>query len=117
MVLNQMNVPVGQITAQHLEFARNCAAGFNHLYEKVLVEPETILCLSKPLKMLILPASAKRIMSLTDPGKKMSKSPPNPKSRILITDSREEIFKKINGSLTDCEDGITYDPATRPGFI
>ncbi|KAF2195840.1 hypothetical protein K469DRAFT_758822 [Zopfia rhizophila CBS 207.26] len=59
MVLNQINVPVGQITAQHLEFARNFAAGFNHLYEKVLVEPETILCVSKPLKMLILPAAAK----------------------------------------------------------
>jgi tryptophanyl-tRNA synthetase len=55
-------------------------------------------------------------MSLTDPGKKMSKSALNPKSRILITDSREEIFKKINGSLTDSEDGITYDPATRPGL-
>jgi len=71
---------------------------------------------AKPLRMLILPASAKRIMSLTDPEKKMSKSAPNPKSRILITDSREEIFKKINGSLTDSEDGITYDPATRPGL-
>lgn len=71
---------------------------------------------TKPLKMLILPASAKRIMSLTDPGKKMSKSSPNPKSRILITDSREEIFKKISGSLTDSEDGVTYDPATRPGL-
>ncbi len=69
-----------------------------------------------PLKILILPAPAKRIMSLTDPGKKMSKSAPNPKSRILITDSREEIFKKIHGSLTDSEDGITYDPATRPGL-
>ena len=46
----------------------------------------------------------------------MSKSALNPKSRILITDSREEIFKKINGSLTDSEDGITYDPATRPGL-
>jgi len=55
-------------------------------------------------------------MSLTDPGKKMSKSALNPKSRILITDSSEEIFKKINGSLTDSEDGITYDPATRPGL-
>src|SRR5579871_4923942 len=55
-------------------------------------------------------------MSLTDPRKKMSKSTPNPKSRILITDSRDEIFKKINGSLTDSEDGITYDPATRPGL-
>ena len=66
--------------------------------------------------MLTLPASAKRIMSLTDPKKKMSKSALNPKSRILITDSHEEIFKKINGSLTDSEDGITYDPATRPGL-
>lgn len=71
---------------------------------------------AEPLKVLIPSAPAKRVMSLTDPGKKMSKSAQNPKSRILITDSREEIFKKINGALTDSEDGITYDPVARPGL-
>lgn len=55
-------------------------------------------------------------MSLTDPTKKMSKSDRSPKSRILITDSRQTIFDKINGAVTDSEDGITYDRERRPGW-
>jgi hypothetical protein len=55
-------------------------------------------------------------MSLTDPTKKMSKSDPSSKSRILITDTRQTIFDKINGAVTDSEDGITYDPERRPGW-
>lgn len=54
-------------------------------------------------------------MSLKDPTKKMSKSEANPMSRILITDSREEIHDKIKCALTDSIDGITYDPQGRPG--
>lgn len=46
----------------------------------------------------------------------MSKSAPNPKSRILITDSSDTIAKKINSALTDSTDGITYDPIARPGL-
>ena len=46
---------------------------------------------------------------------KMSKSHPDPKSRILITDSEEEIKAKVKEALTDSERGITYDPIGRPG--
>lgn len=60
-------------------------------------------------------APARRIMSLTDPTKKMSKSDPNPKSRILITDSEETIRQKFRTALTDSQDGISYDPERRPG--
>jgi tryptophanyl-tRNA synthetase len=87
-----------------LEFARNCAAGFNHVYGKILVEPETIL------------SPAKRVMSLQQPSKKMSKSDANPKSRIMITDSRDEIARKIKSAVTDSEEGITYEPEARPGI-
>jgi tryptophanyl-tRNA synthetase len=39
------HVPVGHDQSQHLEFARECAAGFNHLAgSKILVQPETLLC-------------------------------------------------------------------------
>ena len=54
-------------------------------------------------------------MSLTDPTKKMSKSDADPASRILITDSKVEIRKKINGARTDSIQGISYDREVRPG--
>ena len=54
-------------------------------------------------------------MSLTEPTKKMSKSDPKPKSRILITDSREEIYGKLKTALTDSIEGVSYDRETRPG--
>lgn len=65
--------------------------------------------------MITLAAPAKRIMSLTYPTQKMSKSHPDPKSRILITDSHSTISKKINFALTDSVIGVTYDPVNRPG--
>jgi tryptophanyl-tRNA synthetase len=55
-------------------------------------------------------------MSLTNPEKKMSKSDPNPKSRILLTDSQEDIRKKVNAALTDSLEGGTFDFARRPGW-
>ena len=58
---------------------------------------------------------AKRVMSLTEPTKKMSKSDPKPKSRILITDSREDIHGKLKTALTDSIEGVSYDRETRPG--
>lgn len=54
-------------------------------------------------------------MSLKRPTQKMSKSDPDPKSRILITDSPEEIYAKVKGAVTDSEAGITFDPEKRPG--
>jgi tryptophanyl-tRNA synthetase len=45
----------------------------------------------------------------------MSKSAPNPASRILITDSPEIIAKRIKGAVTDSDRSITYDPVARRG--
>jgi tryptophanyl-tRNA synthetase len=61
-------------------------------------------------------ARAKRIMSLTAPEKKMSKSDPNPKSRILVTDSASDIKKKVNAALTDSIDSGEFDFDARPGW-
>jgi len=104
LVHRATHVPVGEDQAQHLEFARNCAAGFNSVYGRIFVEPETVL------------SPAKRIMSLTNPTKKMSKSDTNEKSRIVITDDSTIIKKKINKAVTDSEDVITFDPQNRPGL-
>lgn len=54
-------------------------------------------------------------MSLLDPHSKMSKSNPNPKSRILVTDEPEDIGKKIMAAVTDSFSGVSYDPIDRPG--
>ena len=99
-------VPVGEDQSQHIEFARSLARSFNAHYgngENILIEP----------KPLISPA--KRIMSLRDPTKKMSKSHADPKSRILITDTEEEVRAKLKSAVTDNEDGISFDPVKRPG--
>lgn len=106
LVHRATHVPVGEDQAQHLEFARECATSFNHHMaagKDILVPPQTIV------------SPAKRIMSLTRPESKMSKSDSNPKSRILITDSREAIFSKVKGAVTDSIEGISYEPTTRPG--
>jgi tryptophanyl-tRNA synthetase len=57
-------------------------------------------------------------MSLKDPSKKMSKSDTSWHSRIVLTDSVQDIHKKVKAALTDSIEtsGITYDPANRPGI-
>lgn len=115
LVHRATHVPVGEDQRQHLEFARECAAGFNHTYggagsggskrpRNILVPPETIV------------SPARRVMSLTDPTKKMSKSDANAASRVLITDSETDIRKKIMRAVTDSQSGfVSYDPEARPG--
>lgn len=103
LLYNTTRVPVGEDQAQHLEFTRELAIGFNHLYGPLLTVPETLL------------SPAKRVMSLAEPTKKMSKSDPKPKSRILITDSRKTIHDKLRSALTDSIEGVSYNRETRPG--
>lgn len=45
----------------------------------------------------------------------MSKSAPNPASRILVTDTPEQIRKKIKGAVTDTDRSVTFDPVERRG--
>ncbi|EON66508.1 tryptophanyl-tRNA synthetase [Coniosporium apollinis CBS 100218] len=103
LVHRATHVPVGHDQAQHLEFARKCARTFNHRYGTIFQLPETIL------------SPAKRVMSLTQPHLKMSKSHQDPRSRILISDSTEEIAQKVKTALTDSNSGVSYDPVKRPG--
>lgn len=44
LVHRATHVPVGHDQSQHLEFSRECANGFNHVYGKILTAPETLLC-------------------------------------------------------------------------
>jgi len=45
----------------------------------------------------------------------MSKSAPDVRSRILLTDTPSQIQAKIRGAVTDSTPSITYDPVNRPG--
>lgn len=106
LVHGTTHVPVGHDQAQHLEFARELANGFNHVFgqgQEVLTPPETLI------------SPAKRVMALTEPTKKMSKSNANPKSKILLTDTEAEIKGKLKSAVTDSFEGITYEPERRPG--
>jgi tryptophanyl-tRNA synthetase len=106
MMKRATHVPVGADQTQHLEFVRECATNFNHTYspsKPILPHPETLI------------SPAKRIMSLSDPSVKMSKSHPNPDSRILITDSPSIIKRKITKAVTDSINSVSYDPVNRPG--
>lgn len=60
-------------------------------------------------------ATHPRIQSLRIPNTKMSKSSPNPNSKILLTDTAKEIHIKIKSAITDSLPGVTYDPILRPG--
>ncbi|MCY0869876.1 MAG: tryptophan--tRNA ligase, partial [Firmicutes bacterium] len=57
-----------------------------------------------------------RIMSLDDPTKKMSKSNPNPASRIELLDAPDEIVKKCSRAVTDSGREVRFDPIGKPAI-
>lgn len=87
LIYNADRVPVGEDQVQHVEITRAIARRFNSRFGQTFPEPEPIL------------TNAKRIMSLQDPAKKMSKSIPG--SYIGLLDSPEEIKTKIQRAVTD----------------
>lgn len=98
-------VPVGDDQRQHIEYTRDLAQRFNALYkQRVFTIPEG----------LIRQVGA-RIMSLEDPTKKMSKSDPNPASRINLLDDPKTIRQKIARATTDSERLVVFDE-NRPGI-
>lgn len=54
-------------------------------------------------------------MSLKNPHAKMSKSDPDIRSRILISDTPEDIQLKIRLALTDSTPEVYFDESGRPG--
>ena len=53
-------------------------------------------------------------MSLRNASKKMSKSDPDARSRILLTDTADEVQLKFRAAKTDATTQLTYDPRGRP---
>lgn len=65
--------------------------------------------------LFIYTGEVHRVMSLRNPLQKMSKSDNQEVSRINLTDSPDEIRKKIRKAVTDSTSRITYEPIDRPG--
>jgi tryptophanyl-tRNA synthetase len=97
-------VPVGEDQKQHLELTRNLAERFNNKYNDIFTIPE--------VKIAKVGA---RIMSLSEPTKKMSKSSPNPKSYVSMLDDEKQITKKIKSAVTDSDNEVRFDVANKPG--
>ena len=84
-------VPVGGDQKQHVELTRDIAERMNNLYGKdTFVMPEPYI-----------PQVGARIMSLTDPTSKMSKSNPDLNHAIYLTDTDDQIVKKLKRAVTD----------------
>lgn len=90
-------VPIGADQKQHLELARNIADRFHSLYGPTFTMPEPYIG-----------KLGSRIMSLQDPGRKMSKSDPKPKAAISILDAPEVVMKKCRSAVTDSEASVRY---------
>lgn len=54
-------------------------------------------------------------MSLQSPTDKMSKSDPNSKATVFLTDSTDEIVRKIKAAVTDAGTDVAYDWDDKPG--
>ena len=96
-------VPVGEDQVQHVELTRDLVNRFNNRYGEVLTLPK--------YEMRKVGA---RIMSLSDPSKKMSKS--DPKGDIFLKDDLSVIRKKIMSAVTDSGSEVKYDIENKPGI-
>jgi tryptophanyl-tRNA synthetase len=97
-------VPVGIDQKQHLELARDIAQRFNSIYGDVFAVPE-----------IYLGKVGRKIMSLQDPTKKMSKSDENPNGSIYLMDDPDTIIRKFKRAVTDSEGCVRYSE-DQPGI-
>jgi len=105
LVYNADLVPVGDDQRQHLELTRDLAIRFNHQYSDTFTVPKAYI-----------PEMGARIMSLTDPTSKMSKSSENPKSYIALLDPPDVVKSKFKKAVTDSGTEIRYDPEGSPAI-
>lgn len=105
LIYNPDFVPIGEDQKQHLELARTIAERLKRDYKTNFKLAEGII-----------PPVGARIMSLTDPTKKMSKSDKGTKATIYLHDDPEVAYKKIMKSVTDNENKV-YISEDKPGVL
>lgn len=97
-------VPVGEDQKQHVELCRNIVQRFNGLYGEVFKMPEPYI-----------PKAGARVMGLTTPDSKMSKSTPD--GCVFLMEKPEDIARKFKRAITDSdtENCIRFDTENKPG--
>jgi tryptophanyl-tRNA synthetase len=99
-------VPVGGDQKQHVELCRDVAERFNGVYGEVFKIPEPYI-----------PKVGARIMSLTTPTSKMSKSDHDQNGCVYLMEKPEDIARKFKKAVTDSdtEHCVRYAPEEKPG--
>ena len=99
-------VPVGGDQKQHVELCRDVAERFNGVYGDVFKIPEPYI-----------PKVGARIMSLTTPTSKMSKSDHDQNGCVYLMEKPEDIARKFKKAVTDSdtERCVRYAPEEKPG--
>ena len=99
-------VPVGEDQKQHVELTHTIARRFNGIYGDVFKIPEPFI-----------PKVGARVMSLTNPLAKMSKSENEDTGRVLLMDDPAFIMKQFKRAITDSdtENCVRYDKENKPG--
>jgi tryptophanyl-tRNA synthetase len=97
-------VPVGHDQKQHLELTRDLAIRFNRDYGETFRVPDAYI-----------PKVGAKIMSLSNPLKKMSKSDDDTNSRIMLMDDADTVVRKFKRAVTDSGTEIRFD-ASRPAI-
>lgn len=97
-------VPVGEDQRQHLELTRDLAIRFNRDYSDTFRVPEPYI-----------PKVGARIMSLSDPTKKMSKSDDDPNGNVLLLEDADTVSRKFKRAVTDSGSEIRFDES-RPAI-
>lgn len=87
-------VPVGEDQLPHIELTNMIAKRFNNMFGKTFDEVKPLL------------TKAARVMSLSGPSKKMSKTGDE---GIFLSDSPDEIKRKIKSAVTDSGKEIKFD--------
>ena len=98
-------VPVGEDQKQHVELCRDVAERMNNRYGELFKVPEPLVA-----------KVGARIMSLSDPSKKMSKSDESNKGCIYLLDDIKSARKKIMSAVTDDKANVHFDPDNQPGI-
>ena len=99
-------VPVGGDQKQHVELCRDVAERFNGVYGDVFKIPEPYI-----------PKVGARVMSLTTPTNKMSKSDHDQNGCVYLMEKPEDIARKFKKAVTDSdtERCVRYAPEEKPG--
>ncbi len=92
-------VPVGEDQRQHIELTRDIAQRFNARYGETFVVPQPSI-----------PKVGAKILDLQNPAAKMSKSADSPRGTVKLTDTADEIRKKVKTAVTDSGRDVAASP-------